>query len=1185
MNLCTIIAKNYVAQARVLARSFHEHHPGGRCFVLVVDDPDGYIDPAREPFSLLTPADLELDRETFRSMATIYDVLELSTAVKPSLLAALIERLSEPVLYLDPDIQIFGSLEEAHGLAAEHRLVLTPHLTEPMPRDGASPSEVQILASGAYNLGFVALGPGEDSSRLLRWWAQRLRHDCMIDHPIGLFVDQRWFDMAPSLMDDSHFHILRDPGYNVAYWNLATRRLARVGDGRYSVNGRPLRFFHFSGHDPDLPHLVSKHQDRHSLAQEPLLRELFHRYGELLRGDGYQQARGWPYGYGLLPDGTPLSPWLRSMFRTGELAGELERSPFTPEGLEAFYEWLREPAAPGGCWGVSRYLGELYQRRADLRAAYPDLAVGEHASGLVGWALRHGAEEVPIPGALLPALPAWWERPRSAPERLEPGDGALPWGVNVAGYLRSELGVGEAARLAIGALDAAEVPLMPVHASVVPSSRQGHPFACVTPDAAPFAVNLLCVNADRLPGFARDAGPGFFAGRYQIGMWWWEVISFPKQWLGAFDLLDELWVATRHIAGALSPLSPIPVVRVPIPVSVPPPPKRSRAQLGLPEGFVFLFMFDFNSVLERKNPHGVVEAFIRAVEPGSGASLVLKSINGEQRPEEREKLRVAAADRPDVHLLEGYVSAAEKNAMIASADCYVSLHRSEGLGLTLAEAMYLGTPVIATSYSGNLDFMTERNGHLVPCAMREIGTGNEPYPAEGEWAEPDLGEAAAIMRQVIADPGAAAQLGRRAASDIRQAYSPHAAGRVMRERLEAVRGRRGANRGRVAKPGEGSRAAPVELDAARELVGAALPPARSHPARIARRAVERLARQRIAHQRRLDERLVEAIAALGERLAGAIATNAALRGTSIAQALTELRRQDRLIAELAPDPQPLNGELERLGGHARRVESWIANSDDVLGAAEQLLRQSRARPDPALLPFETFPADGAGLVYGYRASGRVEQRSGYAGFEDLFRGGEQLIRDRQRVYLELLADRQPVLDAGCGRGEFLDLLRERGCSYVGVDLDGGMVARCRSKGHLDVIQGDVNEYLSQSRDGSLGAVFCAQVIEHLPVRELERFLGLSARKLMADGLLVAETVNPHCAQALKAFWVDLTHQQPIFPEVALALCADAGFRSAYVFHPNASGDVDRDRFEAGDYCVVAAQPHEPQREGSAVPSR
>ncbi len=160
----------------------------------------------------------------------------------------------------------------------------------------------------------------------------------------------------------------------------------------------------------------------------------------------------------------------------------------------------------------------------------------------------------------------------------------MPWGVNVAGYLRSELGVGEAARAVITALDARGVPLMPVHGAYVPQSRQGHSFAFLGPSAAPFPVNLICVNADQLPAFLSDAGPGFSEGRYTIGFWWWEVTTFPDSSRGALELVDEVWVGSEHVAAALRPLSNVPIAKVRIPVTMPPIVPYSREQLGLPEG-------------------------------------------------------------------------------------------------------------------------------------------------------------------------------------------------------------------------------------------------------------------------------------------------------------------------------------------------------------------------------------------------------------------------------------------------------------------------------------------------------------------------------------------------------------------------------------------------------------------------
>src|SRR3954467_2241098 len=265
MDICTIIASNYAPFARVLAESFREHQPESRCFVLVIDDHRGRIDPEEEPYELVTPADLDI--EHFDRMAALYSVLELSTAVKPWLLRYLLNvRGCETLAYLDPDIQVFDRLDEIEARLHEHHLVVTPHLTAPMPRDGLKPSETDILIAGAYNLGFVALTPGPDTDELLDWWSERLKTDCIVAPERGFFVDQRWMDFAPGLVPS--FYVLRDPGYNVAYWNLPSRQVRRDGE-RFTVDGRPLRFFHFSGFDPDRPDKLSKHQDRIDLAREP----------------------------------------------------------------------------------------------------------------------------------------------------------------------------------------------------------------------------------------------------------------------------------------------------------------------------------------------------------------------------------------------------------------------------------------------------------------------------------------------------------------------------------------------------------------------------------------------------------------------------------------------------------------------------------------------------------------------------------------------------------------------------------------------------------------------------------------------------------------------------------------------------------------------------------------------------
>jgi SAM-dependent methyltransferase len=725
-----------------------------------------------------------------------------------------------------------------------------------------------------------------------------------------------------------------------------------------------------------------------------------------------------------------------------------------------------------------------------------------------------------------------------------------------------------------------------------------------------------------LPTFAERAGPGFFFDRYSIGLWWWEIDEFPERFYRAFDHLEEVWVGSHFVADAISAASPIPVVKVTMPVSMPRIEEFDRAELGLPEGFVFLFVFDYHSVFERKNPLALVAAFEQAFPEGSGASLVLKSINSEHYPAEHERLLGAAQNHGDIHVVDRYVTAAEKNAMFAGCDCYVSLHRSEGFGNTLAEAMYLGKPVIATGYSGNMEFMTPQNSYPVDYTLTPVGENSGPYPATGEWAEPDVGHAASLMRRVFEDQREAGARGRRASEDIRRNHSAETAGRAMAARIHRVHARRGAGddgdrplvhtaAGLDTNPLTHRIATTPRPAASGSTLGRALAPFRRvllklmWPFTLQQRMVneellattkeadqnlraiinqleKRYAKNRVEllgavnHHRELANTQAARLERLEQRLAQGAPEEPAVRAGSESEGHGPkkedrggLSRQtiSRLVTPFTAQQEKINDQLfaavrtlgEKLGGLVPRVE-----------AADRLVAETRALPYVSGSPFEIFEEPVAGRVQGYgRRNGDPAREGTYGAFEDIFRGPEHFIRDRQRRYLSLLGDREPVLDIGCGRGEFLDLLRERGLEYSGIDPDPDMVGRCRAKGHERVEVADANSYLEKCADDSLGAIFCAQVIEHMPYQELLRFYELGLRKLRPGGLFILETVNPHSVPALKTFWVDPTHQHPLFPEVALALCEINGFESAYVFHPNGTGEVEVDRYETGEYAVVA----------------
>jgi SAM-dependent methyltransferase len=334
-----------------------------------------------------------------------------------------------------------------------------------------------------------------------------------------------------------------------------------------------------------------------------------------------------------------------------------------------------------------------------------------------------------------------------------------------------------------------------------------------------------------------------------------------------------------------------------------------------------------------------------------------------------------------------------------------------------------------------------------------------------------------------------------------------------------------------------------------------------------RSGVLRLIRPYTFYQRELD---AEVVAALRRQEAALDRHEAELERVRTRHA-DQIEWLEKLVRELIFTSESL-----------RRTAVETAARGEV--ALEQAIEQSvgsieeelHAVPYVDKSPFERFDSP-VGEVFGFQsrtsqgeATSESEGISEYVAFEELFRGPAERVVASQRPYLDLIRGHEPVLDVGCGRGEFLALLAGEGIDASGVDSDAGMVERCRALG-VRAVHGDANEYLESLPDGTLGTIFSAQVIEHLRYDELRRLLALARRKLRAGGLLIAETVNPHRMASFKTFWVDLTHEHPIFPEVALALCGIAGFEQAYVFAPGFNS-FETARFEAPSYAVAATAP-------------
>lgn len=307
---CTIVSRNYLHFARVVCESFLAAHPGARFFVLLVDRLGPEETFAQEKFELIPVESIAIPQ--FASIAFKYDILELNTNVKPSFLKWILKnRNIERLIYLDPDIYVYSALAETYQLLDSADVVLTPHILSPV-QDDRRPREQDFLLSGVFNLGFVGVANRKGSIEILDWWEARCLGSGFSEQRAGLFVDQKWANLFPCFF--AKVAISRDPGCNMAYWNLHERRIERR-DGEYWVNGASrLKFFHFSGMDLNDINRVSKYQNRFTLRERADLVPVFEEYLGRVSRNRNTGADLVPYAFGSFSDGTAVTELARRVY-------------------------------------------------------------------------------------------------------------------------------------------------------------------------------------------------------------------------------------------------------------------------------------------------------------------------------------------------------------------------------------------------------------------------------------------------------------------------------------------------------------------------------------------------------------------------------------------------------------------------------------------------------------------------------------------------------------------------------------------------------------------------------------------------------------------------------------------------------------------------------------------------------
>ncbi|MGD9996128.1 MAG: glycosyltransferase [Ilumatobacteraceae bacterium] len=614
---------------------------------------------------------------------------------------------------------------------------LVPRTLEPLAVDGSAPDAADLARCGVFSdrvATFADSGLGA-----VRWIEQRLSDRTCDDSAVGRWLELAWRLFEGDSCEDE-----------------------RIGAGRFRWSDGPPALLDLSGFDAETPWSLQPREQRRarvSLVGHPdrarAITEAAHQIA------GARQPLS-------APGGVRIDDAVRRVVDGADPASV--PSPWLSPG--DFRRFLGQ-----------RFWSRLHAGRRDLIAAFPRPATDD-APSFRTWTRRAVVDDgLPL---LVPPLGDG----STGVEAFEITSPVRRDGLNVVGYFRYESSLGDIVRRFAGALSSAPVP-----SALLGHDRTGSPkvSGSIHLDRhMEFDTTVAVVNADQFEALEQDHPEVFTASRRLIGYWFWELEYIPRAMREVLPKVDEVWAGSRFVADAFRRVATIPVRHVPIPLPAPDVSARGRSSFAplaeADDRFVFGVVLDHFSVTERKNPIGAIRAFRQAFGPDEGPLLVVKTMNGDQRWPQHEAVRAAAEGRPDIVVWDEHLDRGDHMAFIRSLDALVSLHRSEGLGLHLAEAMWLGTPTIATRYSGNLDFMDDDNSLLVDAALVAVTNGEGVYPARARWAEPDLDAAAHAMRRIVNEPQLAARLATAGRATMDSQPSLADTGRLIAELLGLERG-------------------------------------------------------------------------------------------------------------------------------------------------------------------------------------------------------------------------------------------------------------------------------------------------------------------------------------------------------------------------------------------------------------
>ncbi|MGV8121874.1 MAG: glycosyltransferase [Candidatus Xenobiia bacterium LiM19] len=712
----TIVSKNHLARALTLRDSFLAFNQDYDFIIFMVDMVADKEEIAVLSVLIESGIDIRFVHElgriiqfrNFEHMLLKYDIAEANKAFKPFCFEYLMKTSYRKIVYLDSDILVLGAFDECDRVLDLASMVFTPHIMEHCGKDSPF-TDADILKKGVFNLGFLALRNSGKTQNLITWWGDKVYSDGFMTEGESLQADRRWTDLFPSFVSD--LHIIRDRGYNAACWNLHERCIWKH-EGIWKAGNDRLVFFHFSGSFSDGFSVTPHCQHDIHVENNGVIHELFREYGEKLR----------------------------------------EYSRVLPQGMKYYYSYLHG----SGC-----RISDEQRRDAAEQKVLSECAFHNKPC--------------------LPTLCA-----TSDTQKRKSDLGEEPAGLTLAGYFSNTTGISQTARSFASNLFRSGIPF-----SLKNSLLQQHPeidfqsmarFADRFSDELPYRLILLFYGSDEILQAFMERSELFSPDHYRAAVLWWEFESGSESFLKGFDHIDEILVFNDFLRAFYTSIAPghVRIHKLLYPfhidwiITEPRDVIRNRYGITIDE-FVFFFHFDCFSSIMRKNPAAVIQSFAQVFQGKSCAKLVLKMNNTSFYTAQTKKLISMINDlgvSERVVIINESLPRNGLMTLINATDCYVSLHRGEGMGLGILEAMSLGKPVICTAYGGNMEFTKKDNSFLVEYAMVDAKPDIDAYRWVKQWAEPSIDQAAEYMYYLYNDRDASRSMGEKARQYVQSYFSP-----------------------------------------------------------------------------------------------------------------------------------------------------------------------------------------------------------------------------------------------------------------------------------------------------------------------------------------------------------------------------------------------------------------------------